>query len=32
MMEAQDGSVMYQRAAGGGASFILTLPAAKEPQ
>ena len=30
MMEAQNGSVMYRRAAGGGASFILTLPLAKE--
>jgi signal transduction histidine kinase len=30
MMEAQNGSVMYRRAAGGGASFMLTLPVAKE--
>ena len=30
MMEAQDGSVTYRRAAGGGASFMLTLPVAKE--
>jgi signal transduction histidine kinase len=30
MMEAQNGSVTYRRAAGGGASFMLTLPAAKE--
>jgi signal transduction histidine kinase len=30
MMEAQNGSVMYRRASGGGASFILTLPLAKE--
>jgi signal transduction histidine kinase len=30
MMQAQDGSVTYRRAAGGGASFMLTLPVAKE--
>jgi len=30
MMEAQGGSVTYRRAAGGGASFMLTLPLAKE--
>jgi signal transduction histidine kinase len=30
MMEAQDGSVTYRRATGGGASFMLTLPVAKE--
>ena len=30
MMEAQNGSVMYRRAAGGGASFVLALPVAKE--
>ena len=30
MMEAQGGSVTYRRAAGGGASFMLTLPVAKE--
>jgi signal transduction histidine kinase len=30
MMEAQDGSVTYRRAAGGGACFMLTLPVAKE--
>jgi signal transduction histidine kinase len=31
MMEAQNGSVMYRKATGGGASFVLTLPLAKEP-
>jgi len=30
MMESQNGSVTYRRAAGGGASFVLTLPVAKE--
>jgi CheY-like chemotaxis protein len=31
MMEAQNGSVMYRRAAGGGASFVLALLSRKKP-
>jgi len=31
MMQAQEGTVTYRRAANGGACFMLTLPLAKEP-